>query len=156
MANKANNRKGGAMITKNDELKRKYVRAAFKIKRASTPDEWNKGIYGEIVESVTVAIGEGVHELWHTDIHSWTVIDMSASAKTLTIQRDKATRLDDPEIVPGGFSGRCTNNRSIKYNIEPDPAGQVTKARLRKDGRYYTTGGRRIEPGRFEFYDYNF
>lgn len=139
-----------------EQLTKEYVRATFKIRRAVNAEEIEAGKYGEIVENVTVAIGDGVNERCYSDIHSWTVIAMSPSAKTLTIQRDKATRIDDPEFVAGGFSAHCTNNRALKYDIEPDTDGETTKARLRNDGSYWTTGGRRIEPGRFEFYDYNF
>lgn len=100
-----------------------------------------------------IKIGDGITEVLYTDRHAYTVIKVTP--KGFRSQRDIATRLTAPEIIPGGFSGVCVNASEIAYNYEPNPTGQIITCRLHKDGKYYH-GARPIVLGRHEYYDYNF
>ena len=62
-----------------------------------------------------------------------------------------------PEIIPGGFAGHCTNQRSLKYTITSNPENRVVRIRLGKKGWKDAHGhkyGLSDKPVRF--YDYNF
>lgn len=106
-----------------------------------------------------IEVGDGVTECLWSDRHACTVI--ARTAKTLTIQRDKAI-LDPnfkPEWIPGGFAAHCTNNEEQTYAYERDPNGQIIKCRWsEKRGGWQTgsDGSIRIIRGRYEFHDYNF
>ena len=101
-------------------------------------------------------VGDGATLHFWTDAHAYTVIAVSASGKTVTIQRDKATLNPDwkPDFHPGGFAGHVANQASQQYTYEPDPQGAMRKVRLTKTG--WKSSGQRVTPGRHEFYDYNF
>lgn len=101
--------------------------------------------------------GDGVTVNYFTDSHAYTVI--SRTAKTLRIQRDKATLSPDykPEFVPGGFAAHCTNNEEQRYDYERDPKGEIKTAYWSEVYCCFRVGGSLIvTPGRHEFYDYNF
>lgn len=106
-----------------------------------------------------IDIGDGVTMYLWSDAHACTVI--AKTAKTLTIQRDKAS-LDPnfkPEWIPGGFAAHCTNAEDQEWTYEPDPNGEIIKCRWsEKRGRWQTgsDGSIRIGRGRHEYYDYNF
>ena len=100
-------------------------------------------------------IGAGATVVLYTDRQAHTII--AKTAQTITLQRDKVTRLTDPVIVPGGFAGHCTNNNDIEYSYEPDSNGSITKAHWSEKKQAYLVGGHlRVIEGRHEFYDYNF
>ena len=86
-----------------------------------------------------------------------TVICISPSGKTIWMQED-TTVLDDwkPEFVAGGFGGHCVNNATQTYQYSPNPDGATHRASSRKDGRFRTTRGEPVIPGRHHFHDYNF
>lgn len=101
--------------------------------------------------------GDGVTVNLYTDRHAYTVI--SRTAKTLRIQRDKATLSKDykPEFIPGGFSAHCTNNNDQRYDYERDPDGEIKTAYWSEAKCcFQVEGSLMITPGRHEFYDYNF
>lgn len=104
-------------------------------------------------------VGDGVTmHLW-SDAHACTII--GRTAKTLTIQRDKAIRdpAFKPEWVPGGFSAICTNSEKQSWTYERDPDGEIIRCHWsEKDGcwRAGSDGSIRIGRGRHEHYDYNF
>lgn len=106
-----------------------------------------------------IEVGDGVTMYLWSDAYACTVI--ARTAKTLTIQRDKAT-LDPnfkPEWIPGGFSAICTNSEDQEWTYERDPAGEITRCRWsEKYGRWQTgsDGSIHIGRGRHEHYDYNF
>lgn len=89
-------------------------------------------------------VGDGATHVMWTDRHAYTVIEVSASGKTVKVQRDKATRTD----------GRgMTDAQSYKY--EPDPQGAVRTVRLTKRG--WRSNGEAVLMGvRDEYYDYSF
>lgn len=99
-------------------------------------------------------VGDGATVVLYTDRHAYTVIKVTA--KTITIQRDKAIADPGwtPDFTPGGFLGHTSNDRDRAYTYEADPEGGTLVARLTKTG--WRTGGRRVLPGRHEFYDSNF
>lgn len=106
-----------------------------------------------------IEVGDGVTMYLYSDAHACTVI--ARTDKTLTIQRDKATRdlSFKPEWVPGGFSAICTNSGDQKWTYERDPDGEIIKCRWsEKHGRWQTgsDGSIKIGRGRYEHYDYNF
>lgn len=106
-----------------------------------------------------IEVGDGVTEYLWSDAHACTVI--ARTAKTMTIQRDKAT-LDPnfkPEWILGGFSAHCTNSDEQEWTYERDPNGEIIKCRWsEKHGRWQSgsDGSIRIGRGRHEHYDYNF
>lgn len=107
-------------------------------------------------DNIVFAVGDGVTLHYMTDAHAYTVIAVSPSGKTITIQRDKATLSADfkPDVSVGGFAGHTNNNRDQSYTYDHDPDGNIYKARLTKRG--WCVSGQRVTPGRHEFYDYNF
>ena len=92
-------------------------------------------------------IGMGATECFWSDRHACTIIAISPSGKTLTIQRDKAIRLDD-----NGMSD------SQEYEYKPDNNGITTKATLRSNGQYRASGTNNLVKigSRREYYDYSF
>ena len=105
----------------------------------------------------TPTVGDGATICHFSDRTARTVVRVSPSGKTAYLQPDIAT-LDGwkPEILPGGFAGHCVNNHEQPYTYQPDPGAPLHRASIRKDGRYRTTGGERVVPGRHHFHDYNF
>lgn len=67
----------------------------------------------------TVKVGDGATLLLYSDSHAGTVIKVSASGKTIHVQRDTATRTDSR-----GMS-ECQ-----EYTYAPDPNGPVTVYRF--------------------------
>jgi hypothetical protein len=102
-------------------------------------------------------VGDGATICHYSDRTACTVVRVSPSGKTLYLQPDIAT-LDGwkPEILPGGFAGHCVNNHEQRYTYEADLTAPLHRASLRKDGRYRTTSGEKVVPGRHHFHDYNF
>jgi hypothetical protein len=105
---------------------------------------------------ITFKVGDGATLRFVTDAHAYTVTAVSASGKTITMQRDKATRDPSwkPDARPGGFAAHVANNYDQRWTYEPDPDGAVRKARLTTRG--WMSAGQRVTKGRHEFYDYNF
>jgi len=103
-----------------------------------------------------VGMGATIH--MYSDSHAYTIVGVTKSGKTITLQKDKATMDPNfkPEIEPGGFVGHCSNQDEQTYSYEQDPEGFTIKARLRKDGRYHSKQGKVGIGYRREFYDYNF
>lgn len=108
-------------------------------------------------ESPWPDIGQGATICHYSDRTACTIVAVSKSGKTISLQPDHA-ELDNwkPEMIPGGFSAHCSNNHSQRYRYQPNPTAEVIKARIRKDGSYRTSGGQRVIQGRHHFYDYNF
>ena len=103
-----------------------------------------------------VEVGDGVTLCLYSDAHAYTVI--AKTAKTITIQRDKATLSPDfkPEFIPGGFAAHCTNQDEQKWSYERDPNGDVLKCRWSEKRGMFVYKGCQIRNGRHEYYDYNF
>lgn len=109
--------------------------------------------------NMEIEVGDGVTlHLW-SDAEAHTVI--KRTAKTLTIQRDKAIRDPNfkPEWVPGGFSAICINSEDQEWTYERDPEGAITRCHWsEKYGIWQagSDGSMRVSRGRHEYYDYNF
>lgn len=101
-------------------------------------------------------VGDGVtYHLW-SDAHAYTII--ARTAKTLTIQRDKATYAPGykPEYVPGGFSVICTNDADQEWVYERDPKGITRTCYWSPKQKRWQSDGCMISRGRHENYDHNF
>ena len=48
------------------------------------------------------------------------------------------------------------NNAEQRYAYQPNSQGVIYRASLRKDGKFRTTNGEAVTPGRYHFHDYNF
>jgi hypothetical protein len=100
-------------------------------------------------------VGNGATYCMYSDRIACTIIKVTA--KTITLQEDKAIQLTDPVIIPGGFAGHCINNNDIKYSYERDLMGSVKVARWSaKQQKYIVDGYAPVIAGRHKFYDYNF
>lgn len=95
--------------------------------------------------------GMGCTMLMWSDRHAASIIGVAANGKSVTVQRDKATRTD-----AYGMSD------SQSYEYEPDPDGSTRVFTLRKNGRWVAKGdpmrgGMGLLVGhRDEHYDYSF
>lgn len=105
------------------------------------------------IKRADIKVGDGVTLMMWSDAHAYTVI--GRTAKTLKIQRDKATL--KPDFKPEFDAFYCTNNKAQEYDYERDEEGAVVTVRWseKKQG-FYDICGSRITDGRHEFYDYNF
>lgn len=120
-----------------------------------------RGIEHAIIVEINreLDVGDGATLCLYSDRYACTVI--SKTAKTITVQRDKAT-LDPnfkPEFISGGFAVHCINQEDQRWTYDRDPNGEITRCFWSEKLGRYTTGGDqsvRISPGRHEFYDYNF
>lgn len=92
-------------------------------------------------------VGVGATIQLHSDALACTVIAISPSGKSITLQEDEATRVDN-----NGMSD------SQSYTYTPNPNGQLYQATLRKDGRFRLMKQRSlVSIGiRRKFHDYSF
>lgn len=105
-------------------------------------------------------VGEGATCHGYSDARAYTVI--AVTAKSVTLRRDKATLMngvnsgapDALSFSAGGFCGHTSGTQ--RYEYAQDEAGGTVTARLRKNGKWVTTGGERVTTGRGEYYDFNF
>ena len=108
------------------------------------------------ITNFNVKVGDGITLSYYSDKHAYTII--SRTNKTITIQRDKATLNKNfkPEIIPGGFAGRCINQEEQTYTYERDKEGRTLTLRWSNKYGEFTCKEARVANGRHEFYDYNF
>lgn len=108
----------------------------------------------------TFEVGDGVTVHGWSDSQAYTVIAVSASGRTITIQRDKATRenRDEDTFAAGGFMGHTSHGPNGQvWSYERDPEGAICKATRRRDGKWRVSHSTAtVTAGRHEFYDYNF
>lgn len=89
-------------------------------------------------------VGDGVTLCWWTDRTACTVI--ARTAKSITIQEDKAMRSD---------SNGMSDAQSYEYS--PNPEGRTFTARMTKRGwRVGGQGGQAVIPGRRHYHDFSF
>lgn len=104
--------------------------------------------------------------LW-TDSYACTVIEVRKSGRELVLQRDKATLVNQGELVfePGGFVGHVSGVQKYQYERNTDGERIVVSLRTKKDGSkvWKKVGQKTSSPGgvarlgvRNEHYDYNF
>jgi hypothetical protein len=114
--------------------------------------------YGSLINAISGSnpellpeVGMGATQLFWTDRVASTVIEVSASGKSVTVQRDKAIRTDDH-----GMSD------AQSYRYEPNPEGGTAVYTKRKNGQWIRKGdplqgGQRLGLGyRNEYRDYSF
>jgi hypothetical protein len=101
-----------------------------------------------------------LNEHGYSDVTPWEVVRV-VSATTVEIRCMAAELAPDwkPQMVVGGFSAVAINNNSQRWQITPNPAAPVIRARLTKNGWWKIAGcsSRFIaadKPARF--FDYNF
>tara|TARA_R110000751_G_scaffold48895_9_gene108644 strand:+ start:9182 stop:9502 length:321 start_codon:yes stop_codon:yes gene_type:complete len=96
---------------------------------------------------VSPTVGEGATVIHFSDRTGATVIAVSPSGKTITVQEDTATRTDDH-----GMSDMQ------HYTFERYEEGRTWKATLRKDGRYRVCNSTQLVGvgNRSTYYDYSF
>lgn len=101
---------------------------------------------GRPAPKVMPKVGDGGTICLYTDRHAATVIGVSASGKTIQVQRDFAKRTDK-----NGMS------ESQEYEYSPNPNGEIIEFRMTNSGVYKDKYGLSFYPGdRREYYDYNF
>ena len=111
-------------------------------------------------------VGDKVCVRGYTDVKPATVVEVTRGGKHVVVQMDsyKLAEGEKPEFVVGGFSGHCTNQSELKYDITRNEQGAKDKMTLRKwRGRYCWTrsgcspdGRQEVGLGWLAFYDYNF
>ena len=79
---------------------------------------------------------------------------LKATPSQLTLRLRKAVCDKKPEMVTGGFAGVVTKN--AEWHTEIDESGFVSKAYLRKDGKYHSRCCGTIIEGDNYYYDYGF
>jgi hypothetical protein len=119
-------------------------------------------------ETTIPFVGQGAAIHGYTDVHSATVVAVSANGKRVTLQRDKAKLLngassgeaDALEFYPGGFCGHTSGCQ--RWELTPDADGYKSEFSLRSNGRWVEVGqpakgGTRASVGeRRHHYDFNF
>jgi hypothetical protein len=93
----------------------------------------------------------------YTDVTPYEVVRV-VSDKTVDIRRMKSELNPEwkPNVLPGGFMGRCVNQVEQKWIITPDTSAPVIKARLNKEGWKSAYGKHKMNVSPLRFYDYNF
>lgn len=95
-------------------------------------------------KDVKPEVGMGATYLGWTDREPYTVIAISKSGKTITVQEDIAIRVDN-----NGMS------ESQKYEFKPNPLGRTYNLRLTKKG--WSCRGMQFALGyRSKYYDFSF
>jgi hypothetical protein len=94
----------------------------------------------------------------YTDTNPFEIIRV-VSDKTIEIRSMNAERDFEPNIIPGGFAGHCTNNTESaqKWKITSDETAPVIRIRFGKKGWKDANGNRYgLDTKPRKFYDYNF
>lgn len=74
-------------------------------------------------------VGDGISLVAGSDYYPYTIIEVSESGKRITVQADKARRIDS-----NGLS------ESQDWEITPNPEGESYALSLRKDGYFHKVG----------------
>lgn len=93
-----------------------------------------------------------------SDVNPYEIVRW-VSEKTVEIRAMNAT-LDENwngKFVSGGFSARCINQDTQRYEYSSNHSNRIIRMRLRKNGHWYSSQGRHnISDEPYKFYDYNF
>lgn len=124
----------------------------------------NNGVYMSATakniknESFDLTVGMGATICHYTDRTPCEIIRI-ISDKCVEV-RDMNAVLDPkfkPNFIPGGFCGTVVNQHEQSYIYSSNPDATIRRARKRKNGEWYITGGTLINFGRaYKFHDYNF
>jgi hypothetical protein len=98
------------------------------------------------------------NQIGYSDVTPFEVV-RAVSDKCLEVREMDAELApgERPEIIPGGFAGHCTNQRSLRYDITSNPENRIVRIRLGKQG-WKSADGRKfgLSDKPVYFYDYNF
>lgn len=94
---------------------------------------------------VVPVVGMGATRLMWSDRVAYTIIAVSASGKSCTVQEDKATRIDSRGM-----------DEAQEYTHESDPEGSTTVVRLTKRGWRSKQLGRFALGYRSSYHDFSF
>lgn len=108
------------------------------------------------IKNFNVKVGDGITLCYYSDRKAYTII--RRTAKTITIQRDKAILNPNfkPEFIQGGFAGTCINQNEQEYIYERDENGRTLTLRWSDKYGKFVCKEANVRNGRHEFYDYNF
>jgi hypothetical protein len=98
------------------------------------------------------------NRIGYSDVTPFEIVRV-ISDKTIEIREMDAERDFQPEFIPGGFAGHCTNNseNEQKWIIKSNPENPIIRCRLQKNGQWKSAYGRHtIDDKPRKFYDYNF
>jgi len=107
---------------------------------------------------MTPKVGLYANFCGYTDVHPYEIVRV-VSDKIIDIRAMDAKLANGwkPEMIPGGFCAHTVNNQSQEYDYASIPGAPLVRARLRKDGRWYSKQGRHSIAGKpHKFHDYNF
>ena len=116
---------------------------------------------GNVTLNFDPQVGDKAHVLYYSDIKPCTVIKRTKKFVWVQMDNYKLAEGQKPNIIPGGFAGHCTNQRSLKYDFIRDLKGSVYKFGFRDTGKWSQCGDHCSNPttlgeGWRAFYDYNF
>ena len=116
---------------------------------------------GNVTVGFDPQIGDQAAVYYYSDVKPCTVIKRTKKFVWIQMDNYKLAEGERPDIIPGGFAGHCTNQRSLKYDITRNLEGSISKFGLRKNGRWCRCGQHDVNPtslgkGWRAFYDYNF
>lgn len=96
--------------------------------------------------------------LMYSDIRPFEVV-RKVSDVTLELREMEADLSEDftPKFVAGGFAAHCTNQLEQKYTYRSNESAPVIRARLRKDGYFWSKLGKHwLSHSPLRYHDYNF
>lgn len=103
----------------------------------------------ETMISVDPEVGIGVTEMCYSDRHAYTIVRVASNGKNISVQRDKAIRVDDRGIT-----------EAQDYRYERDTDAPVMELRLNKKGQWklwHSPQGNTFMVGvRSEYFDFGF
>ncbi len=76
-----------------------------------------KMLNGNVTLNFDPQVGDKAHVLYYSDIKPCTVIKRTKKFVWIQMDNYKLAEGERPNIIPGGFAGHCTNQRSLKYDI---------------------------------------
>jgi len=121
-----------------------------------------------VQEQPAPAVGMGASWNGYSDRYAGTIVAVSKSGRTITVQEDAAELLNgaksgEPDALtfhPGGFFGHTAGRQ--RYSYTRNPKGQTVKFTLRSNGRFVMVktrahNGARLTIGtRNKHHDFNF
>ncbi len=107
---------------------------------------------------LTARTASYANEIGYSDVNPYEIVrvisDRTIEVRAMTAQRDPSWK---PEIIPGGFSGRCINQDEQRWFITPNHDAKVIRIRLGKKGWRDKYGCRFVLAQHpCKHYDYNF
>jgi len=111
------------------------------------------------MNTTTLTTQNYANQIGYSDVSPFEIVrrvsEKVIEIRPMTAERDKTVKLD---FQVGGFMAHCSNQDDQKWTITSDPAAEVRRIRLHKDGWWRDSGRNRYrlaaEPRRF--YDFNF